>query len=516
MTSSASDSFNLAWHCLGRQAAERGAKTALILCDGPTAFRSWTYGKLDLMVRKLAGGLIESGLKKGERVMIRAENDIDFVLAFFATVAIGCVAQPASPQLAADEALALAEELAASAIFLGDGGPEERKRFSHLRIFDAAEARRLAAECAPADYAPTTPEDPAYLIFTSGSTAKPKGVLHAHRVAIGRRPMHRDWLGLSEDDILLHAGAVNWSYTLGVGVLDPWACGATGALYAGGRDATVWLKLIERSRATIFAAVPGVYRQILKYGDPSAFGLSSLRHGVSAGEALSPDLLARWHDATGTWLYEALGMSEISTYISSRPGEPIRPRSPGRPQSGRRVAILPADGGTTPLPPGAVGLLAVDRSDPGLMLGYWNRPAEQAAVFRDDWFIGGDLAAIDDDGWVWHHGRNDDVMNAFGYRVSPLEVEQVLAAHPDIADVAVAERKVATGVSVIAAFVMARPDRALDEAAVLAYCAEHLAAYKRPRKVVFVREIARTANRKVSRKALPQLVDRAGFMTTHD
>ena len=110
MTSSASDSFNLAWHCLGRQAAERGAKTALILCDGPTAFRSWTYGKLDLMVRKLAGGLIESGLKKGERVMIRAENDIDFVLAFFATVAIGCVAQPASPQLAADEALALAEE----------------------------------------------------------------------------------------------------------------------------------------------------------------------------------------------------------------------------------------------------------------------------------------------------------------------------------------------------------------------------------------------------------------------
>ena len=139
------------------------------------------------------------------------------------------------------------------------------------------------------------------------------------------------------------------------------------------------------------------------------------------------------------------------------------------------------------------------------MLGYWNRPAEQAAAFRGEWFIGGDLAAIDDDGWVWHHGRNDDVMNAFGYRVSPLEVEKVLEAHPDIADVAVAERKVAEGVSVIAAFVVPRPDRALDEAAVLAYCAEHLAAYKCPRKVVFVREIARTANGKVSRKALPQL-----------
>ena len=147
------ESFNLARHCLGRQAAERGAKTALILCDGPDAFRSWTYGELDLKVRKLAGGLIESGLRKGDRVMIRADNDIDFVLAFFATVAIGCVAQPASPLLTAEEALALAEDSGATAIFLGNAGREERERFSHLRVFDSAEARRLAAEGAPADYA---------------------------------------------------------------------------------------------------------------------------------------------------------------------------------------------------------------------------------------------------------------------------------------------------------------------------------------------------------------------------
>ena len=122
VTRSAAPSFNLAQHCLGRQAAERGAKTALILCDGPDAFRSWTYGELDLKVRKLAGGLIESGLKKGDRVMIRAENDIGFVLAFFATVAIGCVAQPASPLLTAEEALALAEDSGAAAIFLGNAG----------------------------------------------------------------------------------------------------------------------------------------------------------------------------------------------------------------------------------------------------------------------------------------------------------------------------------------------------------------------------------------------------------
>jgi acyl-coenzyme A synthetase/AMP-(fatty) acid ligase len=502
----ADDRFNLAWHCLGRQAEERGRKTALILCDGPDAFRSWTYAELDQMVRRLAGGLIANGLVKGDRVMIRAANDIDFVLAFFATTAIGCVAQPASLLLRTEEALALAADSGAAAIFLGDVDASERRLFSNLRVFDRRETFRLAAEGAPVPYEPTAPDDPAYLVFTSGSTAEPKGVLHAQRVVIGRRPMARDWLGLTEDDILLHAGNINWTYTLGVGVLDPLACGATGVLYAGPRDPSVWLELIGRRRATIFAAVPSVYRQILKYGDPSRFDLSSLRHGVCAGEALSPELLARWREATGTWLYEALGMSEISTYISSRPGEPVRPGSPGRPQTGRRIAVLPIDGGTEPLPPGAVGLLAVHRSDPGLMLGYWNRPVEEAVAFRGEWFIGGDLAEFDDDGWIWHRGRNDDVMNAFGYRVSPLEVEKVLSAHPDVADVAVAERKVADGVSVIAAFVVLRTDSAADEGALLARCAEHLAAYKRPRAIVFVTEIARTANGKVSRRLLPQLL----------
>lgn len=503
MTTSA-ETFNLAWHCLGRQAAERGGNTALVIADGPEAFRSWTYAELDRMVRRLAGGLIASGLRKGDRVLIRAANDLDFVLAFFAVTAIGCVAQPASLMLTTDEALALAADSGATAVFLADPDLKERGRFAQLRVFDRKETLRLAAEAAPADYARTAPDDPAYLVFTSGSTAEPKGVLHAHRVVIGRRPMHRDWLGLSEDDVVLHAGNINWTYTLGVGVLDPFACGATGALYAGERDPGIWPALIERTRATIFAAVPSVYRQALKYGDPSARDLSRLRHGVTAGEALSPELLVRWRASTGLWLYEALGMSEISTYVSSRPGERIRPGSPGRPQTGRRVAVLPIDGGTEPLPPGEVGLLAVHRSDPGLMLGYWNRPAEEAAAFREKWFIGGDLAELDADGYVWHRGRNDDIMNAFGYRVSPLEVEKALSTHPGVADVAVAERKVADGVSVIAAFVVAKSGSASDEAALIAHCAERLAAYKRPRKVVFVSDLPRTANGKLSRRMLPQ------------
>ena len=498
--------FNFAWHCLGRQALDRGGKTALIIADDPDVLRSWTYSELDAKVRRLAGGFLANGLEKGDRVMIRAANDIEAVIAIFAAAAIGCVAQSASLMLTAEEALALAADAGASAIVLGGGAPDERALFASMRVFDRDDIVRLAAEGEPADYAPTAPDDPAYLVFTSGSTAEPKGVLHGHRVVIGRRPMADDWLGLAEDDIVLHAGNINWTYTLGVGVLDPFARGATGALYAGPRDPAIWPQLIEATGATIFAAVPSVYRQILKYSDPLPGGLGRLRHGVAAGEALAPDLLAHWREATGTWLYEALGMSEISTYVSSRPGEPIRPGSPGRPQRGRRVAILPVEGGTDPRPPGEVGLLAVHRSDPGLMLGYWNRPEEEAAAYRGDWFLGGDLAEFDADGYLWHRGRNNDIMNAFGYRVSPLEVEKVLAAHPDVADVAVAERKVSGDVSVIAAFVVPKPGSAPEEAALLQHCAAHLAVYKRPREIVFVDAIPHTPNGKVSRRSLPQLI----------
>ncbi len=498
--------FNLARYCLGAAGPRDPDKTALIVVGDahapPEDAERWTYRALDEGVRRVAAGLTALGLAPGTRIMIRLENTSAYPLLFFGAMAGGFVALPTSAQLTDEEALFLLENSGAEVIAVADslalaGVPHG------VRVLGETDLRRLMAHDPAADYAQTGAEDPAFLVYTSGTSGRPKGVLHAHRSAWGRRPMVEGWYGLERDDVVLHAGAFNWTYTLGVGLTDPWANGATTVVYNGPKDPAIWPPLMQTYGASLFAAVPSVYRQILKYGHLDRAAFAGLRHGLTAGEALKPSLAERWFAATGTVLYEALGMSECSTYISSSPAVPPKPGSPGKPQAGRRVAILPVDGGTDPLPPGEVGLLAVHRSDPGLMLGYWNRPDEEEAVFHGDWFVGGDLAALDEDGYVWFHGRADDLMNAMGYRVSPEEVETVLAAHPDLADVAVTELQVRADVSVIAAFCVPKiPGEPPAKEAVVAFAAEHLAAYKCPREIIFLDALPRTDNGKVLRRAL--------------
>ncbi|HEX6959819.1 MAG TPA: AMP-binding protein [Ferrovibrio sp.] len=504
MTDSVPARFNMARYCLADNARRHPDKTAMILVGADNELRM-TFGEVDLAVRRLAAGLRGLGLPPGSRVMIRMANDADYALTYFATMAAGYVALPSSSQLTAAEAAYLLENSGAAVVAASAELAKGLRLPDGVVLIDPARLAQLKQSEPVADYADTAADDPAYLVYTSGTTGKAKGVLHAQRAAWGRRPMYAGWLGLHEDDVMLHAGAFNWTYTLGVGLVDPWAVGATTVLYNGPRDIQVWPKLLEKYRATIFAAVPTLYRQILKYCDLSAVDLSAFRHGVTAGEALPPALLAEWQERTGKPLYEALGMSEISTYISTGPGMKVKPGSPGKPQAGRRIAILPPEGdGTEPLPQGEVGLLAVHRSDPSLMLGYWNRPDEEALVFRGEWFCGGDLASIDADGYVWHHGRNNDVMNAMGYRVSPVEVEAAIAEHPAIAEVAVTEMTVRSDVSVIAAYVVLREGNSASSEELQAFAHERLAAYKCPREWRFVTSLPRTANGKVQRKKLPE------------
>lgn len=492
--------FNMAAYCIGRAAAVFPSKPALLVIGDPSRppAEIWTFSALEDAVLRVAAALRAERLEPSARLMIRLENTSTYALLFFGAIAAGYVPLPTSSQLTEREAAFLLEDSGAAAVALADGLPLGEVP-AGVRVFESAQIQAMTAYPERATYADTSSDHPGYLIYTSGTTSRPKGVLHAHRAAWGRRPMYQGWYGLTPDDRVLHAGAFNWTYTLGTGLTDPWANGATAIVYTGPKDPAVWPRLIRSSEATIFAAVPSLYRQVLRYTEVDRKALGALRHGLIAGETPPPGLFEEWAGRAGRELYEALGMSELSTYISSSPSVPRRPGAVGKPQPGRAIAILPVDGGTTPLAPGEEGLLAVHRSDPGLMLGYWHRPAEEAEVTRGDWFIGGDLARFDDDGYVLHCGRANDIMKALGYRVAPQEVEAALAEHPSVAEVACAEVQVRSDVSVIGAFIVPREGAVRDADAIKQFATERLAAYKCPREIVFLDALPRTANGKLRR-----------------
>lgn len=499
--------INLAAYCLAPAAPRDPEKAALIVIDDISAqapAEIWTYRDLDGAVRRVAAGLSARRLKRGSRIALRLGNTSAFPLAFFGAIAAGFVPIPTSAALTPPELAFIVADSEAELVICDDEQVATAVPSDVARI-DLHELQHLIDFPEHGDYVATHRDDPAYLIYTSGTTASPKGVIHAHRAAWGRRPMYQGWYGITPEDRVLHAGAFNWTFTLGTGLTDPWANGATAIIFTGEKDPAVWPNLIEKTDASIFAAVPGLIRQILKYADVDPTRMPTLRHALIAGEAPPPNLFEEWTERTGRQLYEALGMSEISTYISSSPTVPRKSGTVGRAQPGRSIAILSEVGGDKPLAPGEPGLIAVHRTDPGLMLGYWKRPDEEAAVIRGEWFVGGDVGVMDREGYISHLGRADDVIKALGYRIAPQEVEAALAQHPDVAECACSALELDTGVSILCAYIVAQdpgsPPRQDD---LLAFAATHLATYKCPREIRFVDKLPRTANGKLKRATLSQ------------
>ena len=480
------DPFNLAAHVLAG-GADTPDKPALEIL-GPGG-RVLTHAALAAAVRGTATGLLAAGLVPGDRLLLRLGNGPAFPVAFLGAIAAGLVPVPTSAQLTLPEITRVAAETRPRAIVAGHGIalPEG------ARDILPEEALERFATLPPAPFEMGPADRPAYIIYTSGTSGAPRAVVHAHRAILARRMMWEGWYGLRPSDRLLHAGAFNWTYTLGTGLLDPWTIGATALIPAPGTPSTDLPAHLAASEATIFAAAPGVYRQMLRAPMPA---LPRLRHGLSAGEKLADVTRAAWEDATGTAIHEAFGMSECSTFLSGSPARPAPPGSLGYPQPGRRLALIGPDG------PAEEGVIAVHRSDPGLMLGYLDRPDETAARFHGDWFLTGDLGTRDADGAIRYHGRADDMMNAGGVRVSPVEVEAALALHPGITEVAAVELRLGPETSVIGAFWVGPAP--LDDTDLATFAATRLAGYKVPRIWVRREALPRGANNKLLRRRLRQ------------
>lgn len=451
----------------------------------------WTYKQLTYAIRGVATGLLKAGLTPGDRVMLRLGNTPDFPIAYLGIIAAGMVAIPTSSALTVQEITKMAALVAPSAILQDPAisAPDTSAQIIALSML------RDMYDLPAAAWHMGDPERAAYVVFTSGTSATPNAVEHAHRAIWARRMMHADWYDLHATDRLLHAGAFNWTFTLGTGLMDPWSVGATALIPSENTQIEKLPALLATHKATLFAAAPGIFRKLLRTDLPV---MPDLRHALSAGEKMNDALHTEWQRATGLNIYEAFGMSECSTFISSSPLRPSPTSTLGQPQTGRQVALLAEDG--TPVPEGSTGIIAIHRSDPGLMLGYIGAPEQTKARFRRDWFLTGDLGRADENGAISYEGRSDDMLNAGGFRVSPFDIEAAFQDVEGLIQCAAIEVTVSSGAQIIALCYTANGD--VHKSRLEALATKSLARYKHPRIYHQCVTLPNSANGKLLRRVL--------------
>lgn len=518
--------FNIGEACSDRHVGTPNADNiAMIVEDDVLGTSHITFAELSIKTNQFAQLLRELNVKVGDRVLVRLPNSLDYPIAFLGAMKMGAIAVPTSTLLTAEEVAYLAKDSGASVLVTDATAwfSMENDIVSHLQdtpnlahillsqTVDVEKHKQLnvlslseslaSIQHLDANYQ-TKADDPAYLVYTSGTTGYPKGVLHAHRALLGRQPASKYWFNYAEtQDRIMHSGKFNWTYVLGSGLMDPLYLGKTVIVHEGKNDAHTWLNLIKKHQATIFIGVPTIYRQILQKTDAVQADIPSLRHYMSAGEHLSDEVLSQWKTRLGLDIYEAVGMSEFSYYLSQSQYRPIRPGSAGFPQPGHQIKLLNPDT-LEEVAPGIEGMISVPLNDPGVFLNYWNLPEETAKYKHDGYFFTGDYAKYDDDGYIWFLGRKDDIIKSFGYRVSPYEIERVYKGHPDIADCAAIGEEIEKDKLLVVTYVILKPEATTTPDELLAYGKQHLAAYKTPKTVYLAKDFPRTKNGKILRKEI--------------
>lgn len=515
--------FNIGQACTAsHKNKENEEKIAMIVEDDELGNSEITYQELNRRSNQFGQLLVNLGIKIQDRVLIRLPNSLDYPISFLGAMKSGAISVPTSTLLAPEELVYIIKDSGARALVIdkkawqfiqpelqksdcknlrfillsGKGEFQSQEQFILLDIHE--ELNKITAIN---PFYKTKAEDPAYLVYTSGTTGYPKGVLHAHRALIGRGPASQYWFDFhsSGDDRILHSGKFNWTYVLGSGLMDPLYLGKTVIVYEGKNDANTWIQLIKKHQATIFIGVPTIYRQLIQKTTATKKDVPSLRYCMSAGEHLSDEVFRFWNERFELNIYEAVGMSEFSYYLSQNKYAPIKPGSAGFPQPGHAIQLIDIET-LEPVSPGEEGMICVPSNDPGLFLRYWNLEEETKKYVHDDWFFTGDYARYDTEGYIWFLGRKDDIIKSFGYRVSPYEIERVYKSHPDIADCAAIGEEIEKDKILVTAYIIPHANVSIDPNDLISFGKKHLAAYKAPKTIYLTKEFPRTKNGKILRK----------------
>ncbi len=507
------ETFNMTMLLLDRNIAEgRGGRTALV-CDG----KEITYADLLERTNRVGNALLRLGVEVEQRVMLLLHDTPEFVTSFLGAMRIGAVpvavhvlATPADylyflndsrarVLLVAADLLPKVEPIIAQCPFLRhvvvvDGAPAGRTRFEEMI--------RGASSHLPV--APTHCDDPAYWLYSSGTTGQPKGVIHLHHdMLFCVEPYVRHVLGLTWRDRTFAVPRLFFSYGLNNSLYLPFLAGAAVVLSPARPEPQTVLQVVGKSQPTLFFSVPTSYAGILREAEgKSAAGLfQSVRLCVSAGEPLPTPIYERWVKAFGVPILDGIGSTEVGyIFISNRPGR-VRPGTSGELIPGYEARLLDEEG--REVPTGEVGDLWIKGESTAA--GYWNKHPRTKATFVGEWIKTGDKYSRDEAGYFTYAGRSDDLLKVGGIWVSPLEVESTLLQHEAVAECAVVGAEDVDGLVKPKAFVVVKKGRATGEALkaeLQAFVKERLAPYKYPRWVEFVPELPKTATGKVQRYKL--------------
>ncbi len=354
----------------------------------------------------------------------------------------------------------------------------------------------------------TSASDPAICYYTSGTTRDPKAVLHAHAYCYSHKFTGLNWLDLRADDIHWTTSDTGWAKAAYGVLFGPWMNGVTVFMYNGRFEPKKELELLERYGVTTFCAPPTEYRMLVKE-DLSKHQFPRLRHCTAAGEPLNPEVIEVWRRSFDLTIADGYGQTETIILVCNMPGMEIRPGSMGRPFPGHDVRIVDED--LNECREGEAGQAAVrvkPDKPPSIMLEYWKNPEENAAVFRGDYYLTGDQAYRDSDGYLWFVGRADDVINSSGYRIGPFEVESALLEHPAVTESAVVASPDPERGHIVKAFVRLKPGVTGGDALVRElqeHCKRVTAPYKYPREIEFVDDLPKTVSGKIRRVELRKL-----------
>jgi len=520
------DPLNIGWYCSDRICQMGMApKTALIWEDFHGTVKRYTYDDLRVLSNTVARFLTRAGLAPGERVCLFMDRIPELYIGFLGILKMGGIAQPLFSAFGEDSLFTRLDNAKTAAIFTQRKHVAKVRKIlkqlpelRHIIVVDAEGAPLREREVAfhmeqepraeTFDAYPSTAETPSVLHYTSGTTGQPKGAQHVHYSLIAQYLTTKWVLDVGPEDIYWCNADPGWVTGTSYGIIGPWANGVTQAVLDSGFNTERWYAFIQKHHITVWYSAPTAIRLLMREGTAVVrkYDLSSLRHLASVGEPLNAEAVLWSQEAYGLPFHDTYWQTETGAIvITNVPGMPIKPGSMGKTFPGITATVVDPKTHEPVAHPGTVGLIALRPGWPSMFRTYWNNPATYADKFKNGWYICGDRASLDGEGYFWFVGRDDDVINTGGHLVGPFEIESALLEHPAVAESAAVGKPDPVNMEVVKAFVALKPGfEPSDELdlEIMNFIRKKLSPLAMPQEIEFVKSVPKTRSGKIMRRVL--------------